>query len=220
MTKTATTISSALTTNTYIRMLVFNPTQHVIWVSQEAYPPQNILRRIPTAIPDLDFKIYHGARPEVGEGWYTEFLKFNLVKPDGIENLDTGPVPTEFIERVRLLRAQCYSLYNVWRTTAGQIEKMDLHENPLLDTHLDDNDMASIYQQVYNISYDSAIKLLKFKRDELNFRIKNLKLVEFEAETKIPELTEVQEVDNYYRQLMIRLISLQPLNLSVVLDHK
>jgi len=212
--------SPALTTTTYIRMLVFNPTQHVIWVSKEAYPPQNILRRIPSSIPDLDFKIYHGPTPSVGEGWYNEFLKFNLVKPDGIENLDTAPMPTEFVDRIRLLRAQCYALYNVWRTTAGQIEKMDMHENPLLDSHLSDKDIAEIYQQVYNISHESAKKLLIFKKDELNFRIRNLKLVEFEAETKIPELTTVQEVDDYYRQLMIRLISLQPLELSVVLDHK
>jgi len=210
--------SSALTSNTYIRMLVFNPTQHVVWVSQEAYPPQNILRRIPITIPDLDFKIYHGPRPTIE--WYTEFLKYNLVKPDGIENLDTAPVPTEFVDRVRLLRAQAYALNAVWRTTAGQIEKLDLVDNPLLSEFVDDADFIDVYKKIYKINDTSAKKLLAFKKDELHSRIRNLKLVELEAEVQIPELATVQQVDEYYKKLMMRLISIQPLNLSVVVDHK
>ena len=210
------------TVDTYIRMLVFNPTQHVVWVCQEPYPVQNIIRRIPTCVGDVDFKLYHGPSPahEIPSGWYREFLTYNLVKPDGTETLSLAPVPTEYVTPIRLVRAKCYALVGLWNLIKGQTEKLDVHNNPLVSEHVTIEEAAVIYADTFNIPNEQALVLVQFKKDELMNRLKKLKLIELEIETKIANCTTEEQVIEYYKLQTIRLCSTQPLDLGWILDPK
>lgn len=210
------------TIDTYIRMLVFNPTQHVVWVCMEPYPVQNIIRRIPSCIGDVDYKLYHGPSPinEIPTGWYSEFLKYNLVKPDGTETLSLAPVPTEFVAPIRLVKAKCYALVGLWNLIKGQVEKLDLHNNPLVSEYVTIEEAAVIYADAFNINNDQALVLAQFKKDELQQRLKKIKLLELEIETKIVNFITEQQVMDYYKLQTIRLCSVQPLDLKWMLDPK
>ena len=142
---------------------------------------------------DVDFKLYHGPSPkhEIPSGWYHEFLKYNLVKPDGTETLSLAPVPTEYVTPIRLVRAKCYALVGLWNLIKGQTEKLDVHNNPLVSEHVTIEEATIIYADIFNIPRAQARVLAQFKKDELMNRLKKLKLIELEIETKIANcLTE------------------------------
>lgn len=182
-----------LKTPTAIRLLVFQPTRHVVWLSNDGSPPQGHLKRIPISDYALDYRVYHGVVPSEFN-YYNEFKNYQLVKSSSGNNLELGNLPDEFKGIVQLLRAKCYAIATITSSIRFQIEKGGLFLNPLIDTSLDINKLANIYQRQCNISFNDAKKLVQFKQDELVTLSQTLKYEQIEAELIINNATSVDEV--------------------------
>jgi hypothetical protein len=188
-----------MTEKVYIRNLVFQPTGHVVWAAIETNPNQVNLKRVPTVCPELDYRTYLGPMPTEKQYW-ADLIGYRLIKPDWVmTKFETGALPPEFKDKVKLMRAQCYAVNSIHSSVRFYNERNGTHENPMMTEDLDISILSAIYSKQFNIPIDQAQKLVEFKRNELLSVEKNLNYVQIEAELAIANASTADEVVTIYR---------------------
>lgn len=190
---------------TYIRVLSYQLTGHVVWMSQE--PVKGIVAntRVPMCVPGLDYLTYIGPGPGDVQTFYAALKNYKLVC-----NMTTQPtqfeieaLPVEFVDRIKLYRIKCYAMQSIQNTVSWALEKNGLYMNPIVDQDLNFDKISSIYQRQHNLTKDAADKLLQFKFEEHVTGIESIKYVQIEAELSVTNAKSVLEVSDVYKNFLI-----------------
>lgn len=189
----------------YFRMLVSHSTNHVVWIKQEQSPPQYIPRRLPNVGKELDHVTMHTKLTPAQFQWYNDFKNYKLVKPHGVRTFLVEDLPEEYKQETRLARAKCYAMESVINSVSILREKQDLIHNPL--SGVAEEDVVPIYQRTLNLDFESATKLFKFKKEELDFNKKYMQLAELEAELMIASAKTVEEVVDIFGNISNKFLS-------------
>lgn len=192
---------------TYIRMLSWQLTGHVIWANIEPLTGVIPLSRIPNCATNIDYVTYSGPGPIDLQQFYRHLKNYELVcdmssHPTQFEII---PIPLEFRDAAKLTRAKCYAFQSIQNLTNWAIEKNGLSLNPLADSSLDHSVVEEIYQRQLNVDVDSAKKLLQFKLNEYNNELQNIKYTQIEAEMAITAASTIQDVVGKYKDFLTAL---------------
>lgn len=201
-------------TQVFTRMLIFQPTKHVVWESTEVNTGHPVPKRVPTICQELDYKIFRGLRPPE---FTRDFINYKLIKSQTSAEFETGDLPSEFVQRVKLMRAKCYAEHCINSTVGFVMEKMGLYDNPLLADNINTGDIVDIYAQQLAIDNQQAEKLLQFKRSELTSLQNSLKLRQIEAELSLSVCTTVDEVLTVYHTCQTNLGVITPFDIKKML---
>lgn len=199
-------------TQVYTRLLIFQPTKHVVWESTEGISSHPVAKRVPTICQELDYKVFRGIRPL---NFTKDFLNYKLIKSN--TDFETEDLPTEFVEKVKVMRAKCYAEHSINSTVNFIMEKMGLYDNPLLSDNITDSDIQDIYSKQLKIDQQQANKLLQFKRSELIVLLNSLKLRQIEAEVGLSVCDTVEEVVDVYQSCQTNLGVITPFDIKKML---
>jgi len=200
--------------STYLRMLVFQPTGHVVWVHEESQPAQCLPRRIPNVGKELDYVIFNGTLKPALYNWYNDFKNYKLISHTDSQTLRVIDLPDEFVNTVRLMRAKCYVMWSIINNIEIQKEKFDLVSNPIANTDIDINKLSAIFETQLGITQQDSKKLIQFKRDEILQNLEYLNLAEIRAELILSQATTVDEVTAYFELVKTELMMTQ----AIILD--
>lgn len=188
----------------YIRVLSFQLTGHVVWLSQEPVKSMVQLSRVPMCVPGLDYVTYLGRGPGDLQTFYGALKSYKLVcdmtqSPLGFESAE---LPYEFIDRIKLYRIKCYAVQAIQNSVGWAMEKNGLYMNPLIDSSLDFDRLSEIHGRQLNLSKTDSDKLLHFKFDEHNSGIETLKYIQIEAELAVTNATSIAQVSDIYKNFL------------------
>lgn len=189
----------------YIRILSFQLTGHIVWLSQE--PSRSIIAnsRVPMCVPGLDYLTYIGPGPGDIQTFYGALKNYKLVCNMGRYPLEfkTQPLPEEFVDRLKLYRIKCYAVQSIQNTVNWALEKNGLYMDPIMDPTLNPKRLSDIFQRQHNLSKQDADKLLKFKFDEHQTGLENIKYIQIETELAVADAKSVSEVSNIYKNFLM-----------------
>lgn len=189
----------------YIRVLSFQLTGHVVWLSQE--PVKGIIpnSRVPMCVPGLDYVTYIGAGPGDVQPFYGALKSYKLVcnMSNSPLQFEVEPLPEEFIDRIKLYRIKCYAIQSIQNMVGWGYEKNGLYMNPIIDPDLDFDVISSLYQKHHGLTKELADKLLQFKFDEHKSGIKNIKYTQIDAELAVTNAKSVLEVSGIYKNFLL-----------------
>jgi hypothetical protein len=183
----------------YLRMLVFQPTGHVVWVHEESHPVQGVSRRIPNIGKELDYVIFDGPVKPAMYNWYNEFKNYRLIS-QADQTIGVNDLPKEFADTVKLMRAKCYAMFSVITNIEIMKEQFDLTNNPIVHTSADQ--IAEVYQAHLGINNTQAHELIKFKQAEIKSCLERINLAEIEAELLLINATTLAEVHTQYNLII------------------
>jgi hypothetical protein len=179
----------------YIRMLVFQNTNHVIWYDDKSFLGQP--KRVPNISKDLDYRIFNSELTE--DKWEKEFLKFRLKKGNDYYSLEYGDVPSEFYYKFKLLRKKCYIMENIINGSSFMKEKLNLINDPLLNDNLNKDELINVFSETFKITQIESKKLIDFKKNEVLFWTQKIDLdqIKFQlALEKASSFEELKEIEN------------------------
>lgn len=202
----------------YFRMLVSHTTNHVVWIKQDASPPQYVPRRIPNIGKELDHVTMHTKLAPKDFSWYKEFKDYRLVKPHGVRGFVLEDIPKEYQEETRLARAKCYAMESVINSVSIMREKQDLIYNPMFG--IKEEQVVPLYQTHLNLSQEDAVRLFRFKQEELNFNENYLKLTEIEAELMIKNAKTVTEVVDVFGNLANKFLTVSTTEFNDLIQNQ
>lgn len=189
----------------YIRVLSFQLTGHVVWLSQE--PIKGIVSnsRVPLCVPGIDYLTYIGPGPGDVQTFYGALKNYKLVCSMSNSPLmfELENLPEEFVDRMKLYRIKCYAIQAIQNTVSWAMEKNGLYMNPIIDPDLDFDSISALYQKHHSLTKESADKLLQFKFEEHQDGIKNIKYTQIDAELAVTNAKSVSEVSNIYKNFLL-----------------
>lgn len=189
----------------YIRVLSFQLTGHVVWLSQEPIKGIIASSRVPLCVPGLDYLTYIGNGPAELQSFYGALKNYKLVCDIGNNPLqfEIKPLPEEFIDRMKLYRVKCYAIQSIQNLVGWGYEKNGLYMNPIIDPDLNFDDISALYQKHHNLDKESADKLLEFKFAEHESGLKTIKYAQIDAELGVTNAKSVLEVSTIYKNFLL-----------------
>lgn len=182
-----------------MRMLVSHATNHVVWCRAEIPPLQHIPRRIPHVSRNLDYVIGFFKMNPMLMNWKKEFENYRLVKPHGLPELTFEDLPNQYKEEIKVERAKCYAMSAIIDSVAFNREKQDLIHNPYLG--VEDEKIIKLYKKYLGTDDAVSQRLLKFKKDEIDFGLQSLQLAEIEVELALSNATTFKEVNEIFFEM-------------------
>lgn len=193
--------------NTYIRALVTQFTEHVVWLSLE--PAKSVMpsTRIPSCVPGLDYVTYAGPGPMDLPGFFRTLKNYNLVcnKSNYPVSFETAELPQQLRDQIKLYRSKCYASQSIQNLVHWALEKNSLQDNPLTDPNLNPDKISEIYQKHLGLSKNDAGKLIEFNSAEQSLNYANIKYSQIEAELAVTNAKTVEEVLESYKNFIISL---------------
>lgn len=194
-----------------VRFLSFQLTGHLVWVSVEPQHSNMGPKRVPNCAPDADYGTYVGVLPMDINVFWREFKQYRLQSyvVSSPMTIDVAPLPAEFVDEVKLARAKCYASQLIHNQVNWNLEKNGLYDNPVMDPNFGRDDLVAVHMRHHNISQTQAEKLVQFKIEEHQTKLKGLRTAQIEAELAITDSTNVADVISIFNRAMKNMAALR-----------
>lgn len=181
--------------NVHVKLLAYQLTGHVVWMGIDP-------KRVPN-FAGLDYLSYIGTA-DVKQLWQ-DLIGYRLTTsytahPVSFFNSDLS---ADHVNDVKLLRAKCFAVQFLHNSINWCLEKNGLHENPIANVGV--STLTSVYQNSLNLDHDSASKLAKFKQQEYQYQLDELRSAQIAAELVIDVATSVDQVVDIFKRTQTNL---------------